>query len=64
MDNIMVDRQGNAYFSVNTNGLAKYDVSTNTVSVLPLTFPSGGSLSASTRQAANGWFYGATNIPR
>ena len=60
--NIMVDKEGNAYFSVNTRGLAKYSPSTNQVTVLPIT-PLPGYLRASTRQAANGWIYAATNSP-
>ena len=60
--NIMVDHQGNAYFSVNTKGLAKYDPQTNNVNVLPVTLP--GVLRASTHQSAAGWIYGATDKPR
>ncbi|HLF04089.1 MAG TPA: CRTAC1 family protein [Dehalococcoidia bacterium] len=59
--NIMVDRQGNAYFSVKETGLARYSPQTNTVTVLDVTLP--GQLRASTRQAADGWFYGATDTP-
>ena len=60
--NIIVDRAGNAYFSVNTNGLAKYSPISNAVQVLPVTL--SGKLRASTRQAADGWIYGATDNPR
>ncbi|MGH7565624.1 MAG: FG-GAP-like repeat-containing protein [Gemmatimonadota bacterium] len=60
--NIAVDARGNAYFSVNTSGLARYDPRTNTVTVLPVAF-AGGSLRASTREAASGWMYLATARP-
>jgi len=58
---IAVDRDGNAYFSVNETGLAKYDPRANTVTVLPVRL--SASLRAATRQAADGWIYGATNTP-
>jgi hypothetical protein len=60
--NIAVDALGNAYFSVNTNGLARYDPRTNAVTVLPVAF-AGGSLRASTREASSGWMYLATTRP-
>ncbi|CAN5826554.1 hypothetical protein BH20GEM1_BH20GEM1_02500 [soil metagenome] len=60
--NIAVDARGNAYFSVNTSGLARYDPRTNAVTVLPVTF-AGGSLRASTREASSGWMYLATARP-
>jgi hypothetical protein len=60
--NIAVDARGNAYFSVNTSGLARYDPRTNAVTVLPVAF-TGGSLRASTREAASGWMYLATARP-
>jgi hypothetical protein len=56
--NIMVDREGNAYFGVNSNGLAKYDPRTNSVSVLRHKLPNF--LRASTRESASGWIYGAS----
>ncbi len=56
---IAVDRAGNAYFSVNTTGLAKYDPASNAVTVLSVTLP--GFLRAATRQTASGWIYGATD---
>jgi|GEM_PF-524695 len=59
--NIMVDRQGNAYFSVKAKGLARYSPQTNQVTVLDVALP--GRLRASTRQAADGWIYGATDTP-
>ncbi len=60
---IAVDKSGNAYFSVNGNGLAKYDPSTNSVSVLPVTFASGGWMRAATRETEDGWIYGVTRKP-
>ena len=60
--NIAVDGRGNAYFSVNTSGLARYDPRTNVVTVLPVAF-AGGSLRASTREASSGWMYLATARP-
>jgi hypothetical protein len=60
--NIAVDARGNAYFSVNTSGLARYDPRTNAVTVLPAAF-AGGSLRASTREASSGWMYLATTRP-
>ena len=60
--NIIVDLAGNAYFSVNTTGLARYSPASNAVEVLPVTLP--GKLRASTPQATNGWMYGATDSPR
>jgi hypothetical protein len=60
--NIAVDARGNAYFSVNTNGLARYDPRTNRVTILPVAF-AGGSLRASTREASSGWMYLATARP-
>lgn len=59
---IAVDRSGNAFFSVNTTGLAKYDPRSNTVTVLSVTLP--GFLRAATRQTADGWIYGATQSPQ
>ncbi|HUF90110.1 MAG TPA: CRTAC1 family protein [Gemmatimonadota bacterium] len=60
--NVAVDARGNAYFSVNTTGLARYDPRTNAVTVLPVAF-AGGSLRASTREASSGWMYMATARP-
>ncbi|MBU1014953.1 hypothetical protein KKI17_00740, partial [Patescibacteria group bacterium] len=56
--NIMVDNDGNAYFGVNTNRLAKYSPVTNTVRVLSHILPNF--LRASTRESSSGWIYGAT----
>ncbi|HEU0022380.1 MAG TPA: VCBS repeat-containing protein [Dehalococcoidia bacterium] len=56
--NIMVDSEGNAYFGVNANGLAKYDPRTNSVTVLRHKLPNF--LRASTPQSASGWIYGAS----
>ncbi len=56
---IAVDDDGNAYFSVNVTGLARYSPATNSVDVLPVTL--SASLRAATRRAADGWIYGATN---
>ena len=59
---VIVDRSGNAYFSVNETGLARYDPRTNSVTVLNVTLP--GRLRASTAQSSDGWIYGATNRPQ
>ncbi|HEU0022198.1 MAG TPA: VCBS repeat-containing protein, partial [Dehalococcoidia bacterium] len=56
--NIMVDSAGNAYFSVNHNGIARYDRESNSVSVLSFTLPNF--LRASVRETASGWIYGAS----
>jgi hypothetical protein len=56
--NIMVDREGNAYYSVNTNGLARYNPRTNSVTVLRHKLPNF--LRASTRESSSGWIYGAS----
>jgi hypothetical protein len=56
--NIMVDSTGNAYFSVNHNGIARYDNKSNSVSVLSHTLPNF--LRASARETADGWIYGAS----
>lgn len=56
--NIMVDSQGNAYFSVNHNGIARYDRESNSVSVLSHTLPNF--LRASAGETADGWIYGAS----
>ncbi|MDX1624226.1 MAG: CRTAC1 family protein [Gemmatimonadota bacterium] len=59
---IAVDARGNAYFSVDETGLARYDPRTNEVTVLPVSF-TAGFLRASTREAEDGWMYLATARP-
>jgi hypothetical protein len=56
--NIMVDSAGNAYFSVNHNGIARYDRESNSVSVLSHNLPNF--LRASAGETADGWIYGAS----
>ncbi len=68
--NMMVDKDGNAFIARNGNGLAKYDAKTNTLVTLKnssgqdVVFPWFGRLRASTRQASNGWIYGATDTTK
>lgn len=60
---IVVDAEGNAYFTTAGNGLAKYSPATNSVSTLSVGFPSGGWLRAGTEESADGWIYGVTRSP-
>ncbi|HET6360752.1 MAG TPA: CRTAC1 family protein [Gemmatimonadota bacterium] len=60
--NIAVDARGNAYFSVNTTGLARYDPRSNSVTILSAAFGSGF-LRASTGETSSGWMYLATAQP-
>ena len=55
---ILVDAEGNAYFSENYNGLPKYDPKTNAVSILSHTLPN--ILRTSAPETASGWIYGVT----
>jgi len=64
---IMVDREGNAYFtdydSTQKYVMQKYDPRTNTITNLNVGFASGGHIRASVRQSSNGWIYGFTERP-
>ena len=63
--NILLDADGNAYFTTRRGHLARYSPLTNSVAVTPATLPSRpdgspGSLRASTKPSPAGVIYGAT----